>query len=86
MNFSREELVEVLSRAKVELIFIKIDGTERLMNCTLNKEIAGEDHFNNIKNKDSTKLPNPDTITCVDLDKNAWRSYRIESIKSFRVA
>ena len=85
MSFSRQELVDVLLRAECELTFIKLDGTKRLMRCTLNEKVAGSRHFENIKNKDNPKAPNPETVTCIDLEKDAWRSYRLDSIESFRI-
>jgi hypothetical protein len=60
------------------VIFIKADGTERRMTCTTNHLLIPAD-----------KLPNPqpykeyvadDVIRAFDLEKNAWRSFRKDSI------
>lgn len=66
------ELKDVLKTGKFLVTFTKKDGTTRNMLCTLHKDIipqtSGESKFN------------PDIVVVYDLEKEAWRSFRFDSI------
>ncbi len=34
----------------------------------------------------SSRPVNPDVVPVVDMDKNQWRSFRVDSVQSFEVA
>ena len=78
----REILVEGLKRNVMKVVFIKINGDERVMNCTLHQSVLPEKYISEdiIKKKD-----NPDTISVWDIDKNGWRSFRLDSIVEFKI-
>lgn len=61
------------------MTFTKSDGTERMMNCTL-QESAIQVYE---KKTDRVRKKSEDTISVWDLEKNDWRSFRVDSIKSF---
>jgi hypothetical protein len=63
------------------ITFTKKDGTDRVMNCTLNEDIlpivqkeSEEDSFTKTKSKDA--------LAVWDTDVGGWRSFRWDSIKS----
>jgi hypothetical protein len=64
-----------LHNAVLNVRFVKKDGTERCMRCTLQEQYLPEI---NIEQK-ITKT-NEQSIAVWDLDKNAWRSFRWDSI------
>jgi hypothetical protein len=74
-NRGKEWLRGILQSEKVEVTFVKKDGSERVMNCTL-KDIP-EDKTP----KGSGKKESDDSIAVFDLDKNEWRSFRFDSVK-----
>lgn len=78
---SRDELIEALKSGSVLVNFTKTNGTERKMNCTLKQfELPA------ITDKITTtskKLTNSNIVSAWDLDKQAWRSFRLDSVNSY---
>ena len=75
----REDLKNSL-RAKVGTVtFTKQNGDERIMRCTLQESVlpAQTDLEESIQKKGST-----DSLAVWDLDKNAWRSFRYDTVIS----
>ena len=77
LNKKREELIKRLrTNPKTAVTFTKVDGSKRLMNCTLM-----EGHVPIVEST-STRKENKDTVVVFDLDKAAWRSFRVDSVQS----
>lgn len=76
---TRDEMIEILKNKVVAVKFTKNDGSERVMNATLLNEYV-EPH---IKSTSGTKRINQDVIAVIDTDLNEWRSFRVDSVKSF---
>lgn len=77
-NFDREWLLEVLRTGKITVKFTKKDGSERKMLCTLSEnEIPSEK-----SPKNTGKAKNDDVIPVFDVEKQEWRSFRIDSVVS----
>ncbi len=75
-TFSKSYVSELARRKDLVVTFTKNNGENRVMNCTLRPEVLPE-------NTSKTKRPeNPDVLSVWDLDKNAWRSFRLDSISS----
>jgi len=75
----RKWLVGVLREGVVNVTFTKSDGSERVMKCTLNKDVAVP-----YETKTDRKKPlNEDVLPVWDIDKGAWRSFRVDSVKEF---
>lgn len=56
--------------------FTKKDGTERTMNCTLKEDLLPKSIA-----ESKTKKSN-ESIAVFDLEKNEWRAFRWDSIKT----
>lgn len=78
------ELKEVLQNSVVTVIFTKVDGTERKMNCTLLPEYIPQvvAEKQQLLTESLPKTENPNTIAVWDIESNGWRSFRLDSIKS----
>ena len=74
---NRTEFLERLTENVVEVNFIKAGGEARKMRCTLQSSILPSQE--NIE--ESTKS-NEDRMIVWDTDKNAWRSFRLDSVTS----
>lgn len=61
----------------VRVTFTKSDGTEREMLCTLREDVIQSTE----KKTDRTKKENLDVMSVWDVEKNAWRSFRLDSVK-----
>jgi len=73
-------LTNLLRENVVNVVFVKNDGTERVMNCTLKSDLLPEQ-----TESTSTRKSNPDVMSVWDLDNAGWRSFRLDSIITFSV-
>lgn len=67
----------------VNVTFTKADGTERTMRCTKNPNIIAESYTAPEKKTDRTRGETPGVVAVFDLEKNDWRSFRIDSVKGY---
>lgn len=81
MNY---DLLSLLLIGPVRVTFTKVDGTERKMLCTQNLEYVPEDNIPNSKDCYTTKQSG--VIRVFDLEKKAWRSFREDSVISYKDA
>lgn len=72
----RKWLISHLKYGPVTVYFIKKDGTERKMDCTLKEENIVQYE----KKTDRVKTFNEETCPVFDLKKNEWRSFRYDAI------
>lgn len=77
----RTTLLKLLANYFVRVDFRKADGTIRSMICTLNKKLLSDILGEN--NSTSDRASNPATISCFDLEKMDWRSFRVDSVLNF---
>jgi len=76
--FTREKIEESLRANVAEVRFTKSDGTERIMKCTLREDLV----IPYQKKTDRVKDKNLDVVPVFDVEKNEWRSFRVDSVKS----
>lgn len=72
----RKWMNTILREGVVSVTFIKTDGTERQMNCTLEEGVA----IPHVKTTDREKEKSDEVCPVWDIDKKAWRSFRYDSI------
>jgi hypothetical protein len=77
-----ETIFSQLKNNVCEVIFTKVDGTKRRMVCTLcemylPKQMELEE---SIQNNSTPKT----SISVWDVEKNGWRSFKIENVSSFK--
>lgn len=82
---NKYELKETLQNGIVTVTFVKTDGTERTMKCTLIPEyiptrqpVEGQQ----LLTEKVQRTESDSVISVWDLENNGWRSFRIDSIKS----
>ena len=76
----KDWLIGLLKSEIVELTFTKKDGTERVMQCTLQESSIPE----TAKPKGSNRAVSDESLRVFDTEKNEWRSFRWDSIKSVK--
>lgn len=74
-------LTKALRERILEVTFIKKDGTERIMKCTLRPDLLPAQ--TDLEEQVEKRKPNPDVIAVWDLEANGWRSFRHDSIMMF---
>lgn len=80
----RDWVRSLLQKQPVTVTFIKADGTERAMKCTLNWDfIPAKEHVKPVtESAKPRKEPDPAVFKVFDLDLEEWRSFRIDRLKS----
>ena len=80
-SWQNDYLKELLLKGAVEVLFVKKDGTERRMTCTLKPDLLPQQ--TDLEEQVQKKTPNPDVLAVWDLEANGWRSFRYDSIIGF---
>jgi hypothetical protein len=78
---NRADIKEFLHDGICEVLFEKKDGTDRLMQCTLNMDYIPEDMKQFQLYKGEKVLENLDLLKVFDTEKQGWRSFIIEKVK-----
>jgi histidinol phosphatase-like enzyme len=79
----QDSLIERLHNDIVEITFDKVDGTRRVMKCTLDEAYIAV-HAESREKKENTRKPKEGLLVVFDTEKNDWRSMRVESIVAIR--
>jgi hypothetical protein len=83
---TRDELMTTLKENVAVVSFTKKDGTEREMRCTLQESMLPPVFLNGTEQMEQkVRKQNPDVVSVWDLDKSAWRSFRLDSVKTVSV-
>lgn len=86
----REWVKSLLQKSTVTVTFVKADGTDREMLCTLNWDFipsaaitpTGMPVDGIVKeSKKPRKEPDPHSLRVFDLEKQEWRSFRFDRLK-----
>ena len=80
---TRDAVAAILSSEVANVTFTKSDGSERVMKCTLIDEYIPNPELD--LSRTSTRKVNEAVLPVWDIDKNAWRSFRIDSVKAIKV-
>lgn len=72
----RDWIKSHLKYGPVTVTFVKKDGTERVMNCTLKSDLTKDYE----KKTEKVKVVNEETCPVFDLDKLEWRSFRYDTV------
>ena len=80
---TRDAVAAILKSDVANVTFTKSDGSERVMKCTLIDEYIPSTELD--LSRTSTRKVNEAVLPVWDIDKNAWRSFRIDSVKAIQV-
>ena len=75
----RQDLREFLFDGEVEVKFEKVDGTERVMRCTLHPELI-PDAMMPKGDIDPKPEENLEVMIVFDIEVKQWRSFRLENV------
>ena len=77
---NRKEMKDALQNQICVVEFVKVNGDSRTMVCTLKESLLPE----NVSIVVPPKQENEDVLATWDVQAEGWRSFRIDSVKSFR--
>lgn len=81
MNITKIELLDMLVHGIVSVKFIKANGDERKMKCTLNDKYIREDAKPKDTNKVTTLQEN--LVRVYDVENEGWRTININTLIQF---
>lgn len=90
MTYTNEQIKEMLAENICEVTFTKVDGSVRVMPCTLKESLlpAMPVHTTDTDNPvdfPKVKKSNLAVISAFCIDKKEWRSFRVANVTDIRV-
>jgi len=82
MTTTKQQLKDLLKKKIVSVTFVKTDKTERKMLCTLKEDVLPVVES---KEPKRTKKDNDNVLAVWDLEKEAFRSFRVDSVTDYQV-
>jgi hypothetical protein len=82
-SWQNEYLKKTLFENVVNVLFVKKDGTERQLICTLKPDLLPVQ--TDLEEAVQKKTPNPDVLAVWDIENKGWRSFRYDSILGYMV-
>lgn len=82
MTYNRDEMIKQLQQRNCRVIFKKVNGEERDMICTLREDVLPPASKDPITQKKVREV-NPEVLAVWDVNKEAFRSFRVENVISF---
>lgn len=81
MHFSRDDILRDLRKRVIEVHFVKVNGDNRVMQCSLMPELLPETYNDDINEEKTFHKENPNVIAAWDVQKGGWRSFRVDSVQ-----
>lgn len=79
--FERDQILRDLREYVLEVQFDKVDGTNRVMRCTLRPDLLPPSYVNEINEEKKFHKENENVVAAWDVVKAGWRSFRIDNIQ-----
>jgi len=74
----RETLIKNLQMKAMRITFTKVNGEERVMDCTLQEHMIPQ-------TEESNRKKNEEVLPVFDINKGEWRSFRLDSVTNIEV-
>jgi len=80
-----EEMREKLRSGSHQVVFTKVDGTERKMTCTLDESFIPQAFWpkSEGEKRRKTAATPANLLQVFDIENQGWRSFRFENVISF---
>lgn len=82
--FDYDKIIDQLRSNVLQVTFSKVDGEERVMPCTLQTDYLPELSESKVEKVEQYSV-NKSVIRAYAIDKQAWRSFRVENVRSIEV-
>lgn len=77
--YDKQTLTNKLKQGTCTVTFNKVDGSERVMRCTLQESMLPQYEKKATRNK----VVADNLLSVYDVEANDWRSFRVDSVTSF---
>jgi hypothetical protein len=86
--FNRDLILSDLRQHVIEVTFKKVDGSTRVMRCTLVPDHLPATFNESVEEQNQEKefhQKNANVIAAWDVQKGGWRSFRVDSVEYLQV-
>ena len=77
---TKDDLMKMLEENVVVVTFLKLDGDQRIMTCTLKEDIKPKATKTDTLSQKKVRNINPEVLSVWDTKANGWRGFRIDRI------
>ena len=74
----RDTLIKNLQKKAMRITFTKVNGEERIMDCTLQEHMIPQ-------TGESNRKKNEEVLPVFDINKGEWRSFRVDSVTNIEL-
>ena len=74
----RDILIKNLQKKTMRITFTKVNGEERIMDCSLQENLVPETN-------ESNRKQNEEVLPVFDINKGGWRSFRLDSVTNIEL-
>ena len=74
----RDTLIKNLQKNAMRITFTKVNGDERVMDCTLQEHMIPQ-------TGESNRKKNEEVLPVFDINKGGWRSFRLDSVTNIEL-
>ena len=75
---NRETLIKNLQKNAMRITFTKVNGDERVMDCTLQEHMIPQ-------TGESNRKKNEEVLPVFDINNGGWRSFRLDSVTNIEL-
>ena len=83
--YIRDDVLKDLRNYIVEVTFRKVDGSQRVMRCTIQPDYMPPSYLQEQEKENSFHKENPNVIAAWDIEKGGWRSFRVDSVEYLQI-
>ena len=81
MLYERDTILNDLRQNVMQVTFTKVNGENRIMRCTLRRDLLPPDYVITEEKKERAfHQENTNVISAWDMENKGWRSFRIDSV------
>jgi hypothetical protein len=81
MELTQKNMLAALRESECEVTFTKVNGDERIMRCTLHKDLIPQATKTDSLSTKKVREINLEVIPVWDMKAEGWRSFRVDSVK-----
>ena len=74
----RDTLIKNLQKQAMRITFTKVNGDERVMDCTLQEHMIPQ-------TGESNRKKNEEVLPVFDINNGGWRSFRLDSVTNIEL-
>ena len=84
VNMTHKQYTEELKSGVYEVTFNKINGDQRIMNCTLHPNVLPKATKEDAMSQTKVRELNEEVVSVWDVKAEGWRAFRVKNVTDFK--